>query len=98
MFFSWHCKHQQLNLCTSDNDGHGRDGYGETETTQLLSKIHIQSPASLKSSEMPRYEQFRRSLGDNQMHPFLPPQYNSPNYQVSFHIIKLVQTKKVKVF
>ncbi|KAL9378319.1 hypothetical protein Peur_029654 [Populus x canadensis] len=72
---------KQLNLCTSDNDGHGRDGYGETETTQLLSKIHIQSPASLKSSEMPRYEQFRRSLGDGQMHPFLPPQYNSPNYQ-----------------
>ena len=94
MVFSWHCKYQQLNLHRSDNDGHGRDGYGETETTQLLSKIHIQSPASLKSSEMPRYEQQFRSHGDSQMNPFLPPQFNSPNYQVSFHIINARANRK----
>ncbi|KAG5241447.1 hypothetical protein OIU76_024632 [Salix suchowensis] len=76
---------KQLNLHRSDNDGHGRDGYGETETTQLLSKIHIQSPASLKSSEMPRFEQQQfRSHGESQMNPFLPPQFNSPNYQIQY--------------
>ncbi|KAJ6740351.1 AP2 DOMAIN TRANSCRIPTION FACTOR [Salix purpurea] len=76
---------KQLNLHRSDNDGHGRDGYGETETTQLLSKIHIQSQASLKSSEMPRFEQQQfRSHGDSQMNPFLPPQFNSPNYQIQY--------------
>ncbi|CAK7337708.1 unnamed protein product [Dovyalis caffra] len=75
----------KLNLYRSDSDGHGRDGYGETETTQLLSKIHIQSLGSHQSStEMPRYEQFRRSHGDNQMLNVLPPQFNSPNYQIQY--------------
>jgi hypothetical protein len=85
--FSCHCKYQ-LDLYRGDNDGHGRDRYRETETTQLLSKIHIQSLASLKSSEMPTYVQFRRSHGDGQMLHVLPPQFNPPNYQVSFHLVK----------
>nr|AGM20666.1 AP2-2 [Populus tomentosa] len=81
--FSCHCKYQ-LDLYRGDNCGHGRDGYRETETTQLLGKIHIQSLASLKSSEMPTYVQLRRSHGDGQMLRVLPPQFNPPNYQVQY--------------
>ncbi|KAJ6919617.1 hypothetical protein NC651_013533 [Populus alba x Populus x berolinensis] len=74
----------KLDLYRGDNYGHGRDGYRETETTQLPSKIHIQSLASLKSCEMPTYVQLRRSHGDGQMLRVLPPQFNPPNYQVQY--------------
>ncbi|XP_034910447.1 floral homeotic protein APETALA 2 isoform X2 [Populus alba] len=74
----------KLDLYRGDNYGNGRDGYRETETTQLLGKIHIQSLASLKSSEMPTYVQLRRSHGDGQMLRVLPPQFNPPNYQVQY--------------
>ncbi|KAJ6682000.1 AP2 DOMAIN TRANSCRIPTION FACTOR [Salix koriyanagi] len=76
----------KLNLYGGDNDGHGGDGHRETETTQLLSKIHhFQSLASLKSREMPRYEQFRRPHGgDGQMLHVLPPQFNPPSYQIQY--------------
>ncbi|KAL9461358.1 hypothetical protein AB3S75_004373 [Citrus x aurantiifolia] len=60
-----------------------RDGYSEAETMQLLSQTHLQSPASSslnKSSEMQRYEQFRRS-GESHLLHVVPPQCNQSNYQ-----------------
>ncbi|KAG8642652.1 floral homeotic protein APETALA 2 isoform X2 [Manihot esculenta] len=65
----------KLNLSRSDDsDDHRREGYCETETMQLLSQTHIQSPGN----EGQRYGQFKRP-GENQMfHGF------SPNYQMQF--------------
>ncbi|GKU98921.1 hypothetical protein SLEP1_g11856 [Rubroshorea leprosula] len=70
--------------CRIDNDPRRRDGYGEAEAMQLLSQTHIQSPASVKSNEMQRYGQFRRS-GETHMFNMLPPHISTPaNYQIQF--------------
>ncbi|KAL5821726.1 hypothetical protein ACOSQ3_023608 [Xanthoceras sorbifolium] len=49
-----------------------RDGYGETETMQLLSQTHLQSPALL-----------RRPGEAHILHMVPPPPFNSSNYQTS---------------
>ncbi|XWS41879.1 hypothetical protein CRYUN_Cryun17cG0120400 [Craigia yunnanensis] len=78
----------KLNLqqepCRSD-DAHYRrsDGYSEAETMQLLSRTHIQSPASVKSNEMQRYGQLRRP-GENHMFHILSPHINPSTYQIHF--------------
>ncbi|KAJ9177284.1 hypothetical protein P3X46_012519 [Hevea brasiliensis] len=66
----------KLNLYrNSDSNEHRREGYCETETMQLLSQTHIQSPGN----ESQRYGQFRRP-GETQMfHDFSPT-----NYQIQF--------------
>ncbi|XVF59379.1 hypothetical protein PTKIN_Ptkin07bG0271000 [Pterospermum kingtungense] len=78
----------KLNLqqepCRSDGPHHRRpDGYSEAETLQLLSQTHIHSPASIKSDEIPRYGQLRRS-GENHMFHVLPPQNHPSSYQIHF--------------
>uniref|UniRef100_A0A2P2KQN6 AP2/ERF domain-containing protein n=1 Tax=Rhizophora mucronata TaxID=61149 RepID=A0A2P2KQN6_RHIMU len=73
----------KIDLYKNDNDGRGKDRCSESETMQLLSQAHIQSPASSKSNEMHRYVQLRKP-GENQMLHFLPPQANPSNYQIQF--------------
>ncbi|QDP16876.2 hypothetical protein Tsubulata_060001 [Turnera subulata] len=71
-------------LHKNDTNGRGGDVYGETETTQLLSQIQIQSPAALmKANEMPGYGQFRR-IGETPMVHVLPQHLNSSNYYIQF--------------
>ncbi|KAK9285945.1 hypothetical protein L1049_025147 [Liquidambar formosana] len=67
----------------NDSDPHRRDKFIETETMQLLSQTHLQSPASLKAHEMHRYGQLRRP-GETQMLHILPPHLASTNYQIQF--------------
>ncbi|GKU94779.1 hypothetical protein SLEP1_g8221 [Rubroshorea leprosula] len=67
----------------SGSDPQRRDGYSEAETMQLLSQTHIESPASVKSNEIPRYVQFRRP-GETHMFQIVPPQINTPGYQIQF--------------
>lgn len=67
--------------CRSESDVHRRDGFSETETMQLLSRTHLQSPSS---NEMQRYGQFRRP-GDTQMLQSFPQHLiQSPNYHFQF--------------
>ncbi|CAN4081581.1 unnamed protein product [Withania somnifera] len=65
-----------------DIDGRRRNVYNETETLQLLSQTHLNSPGSFKpnSSEMLRFGQYMR-VGYSQL---FPPQLTSSNYQVQF--------------
>ncbi|KAK7827008.1 hypothetical protein CFP56_031402 [Quercus suber] len=62
--------------------GHGRDGYSETETMQILSRTHLQS-ASSNSNEMQRHVYFRRA-GETQMQHNFTPHISPPNYQVQY--------------
>ncbi|XP_021659825.2 floral homeotic protein APETALA 2 isoform X2 [Hevea brasiliensis] len=62
----------KLNLYrSSESDDHRREGYSETETMQLLSQTHIQSPGN----EAQIYGQLRRPGETQMLHGF------SPNYQ-----------------
>ncbi|XP_048335464.1 floral homeotic protein APETALA 2 isoform X2 [Ziziphus jujuba] len=67
----------QREQCGGDGDGIRRDGYMESETMQLLSRTHIQSPAAV--IEMHRYGgQFRRP-GETLMPRTFQAQ---PNYHI----------------
>uniref|UniRef100_A0A5B6ZJT0 Putative transcription factor APETALA2 n=1 Tax=Davidia involucrata TaxID=16924 RepID=A0A5B6ZJT0_DAVIN len=60
------------------------DGFNETETMQLLSQTHIQSPSSLKATnETHRYGQFMKA-GEPQVLHMFPPQLRSSNFQIQF--------------
>ncbi|KAK4341356.1 hypothetical protein RND71_039857 [Anisodus tanguticus] len=65
-------------------DGQRRDGYNETETLQLLSQTHINSPGTLQPNinEMQRFGQFIRD-GENHMVQMYPRQFNSYQIQTS---------------
>lgn len=67
--------------------GHGRDGYSETETMQILGRTDLQS-ASSNSNEMQRHMYFRRA-GETQMQHNFTPHISPPNYQVG-RLIKLI--------
>nr|AEL29576.1 APETALA2 [Betula platyphylla] len=69
-------------LCRVDGDAHRRDGYSESETMQLLSRSHLQSPSS-NEMQICGQGQFRRP-GDTQQLPGFLPQINSPNYHVQY--------------
>ncbi|MCD7454485.1 AP-2 complex subunit beta [Datura stramonium] len=60
-------------------DGQRRGGYDETETLQLLSQTHLNSPGTLRPNinEMQRFGQFMR---DGEMVQVYPRQFNS--YQI----------------
>ncbi|XVF15521.1 hypothetical protein REPUB_Repub09cG0161100 [Reevesia pubescens] len=74
----------KLNLQQDDPHHRRSDGYNEAETMQqLLSQTHIQSAVSIKSNEMQRYGQLRRS-GENNMFHILPPHMNPSTYQIHF--------------
>ncbi|XP_059285317.1 floral homeotic protein APETALA 2-like [Lycium ferocissimum] len=62
-------------------DAQRRDGYNETETLQLLSQTHLNSPSTLHPNinEMQRFGQFIRH-GENHMVQVYPGQFNS--YQI----------------
>lgn len=62
--------------------GHGRDGYSETETMQILGRTDLQS-ASSNSNEMQRHMYFRRA-GETQMQHNFTPHISPPNYQVQY--------------
>uniref|UniRef100_A0A5B6ZKX6 Putative transcription factor APETALA2 isoform X1 n=1 Tax=Davidia involucrata TaxID=16924 RepID=A0A5B6ZKX6_DAVIN len=64
-------------------DARRRDGFNETETMQLLSQTHLQSPSSLKANEMHRYGQFVKA-GEPQMLHMFPAQLSSSNFQIQF--------------
>ena len=73
---------QEASRGESDGQGHshGRDGYSETETMQILSRTHLQS-ASSNSNEMQRHMYFTRA-GETQMQHNFTPHISPPNYQV----------------
>ncbi|XP_009588311.1 floral homeotic protein APETALA 2-like isoform X1 [Nicotiana tomentosiformis] len=62
-------------------DAQRRDGYNETETLQLLSQTHLNSPGFLQPNinEMQRIGQFIR-YGESHMVQVFPPQFSS--YQI----------------
>nr|QNI23740.1 AP2/ERF transcription factor [Camptotheca acuminata] len=64
-------------------DARRREGFNETETMQLLSQTHIQSPNSPKANEMHRYEQFMKA-GEPQMLHMFQPQLSSSTFQIQF--------------
>ncbi|KAJ8764562.1 hypothetical protein K2173_006302 [Erythroxylum novogranatense] len=74
----------KLNLNKNYNEGHRREGCNDSEMLQLLSQTHIQSPASIKYSEMHRYGQPRRNVDNNQMVRIPPQQINPSHYQIHF--------------
>lgn len=65
-----------------------RDGYNETETMQLLSQTHLQSPGSAKPHDMhSAYWNTYMKAGEAQQGVYMfPPQHNS-NYQVGLQIL-----------
>lgn len=79
-------------------DAQRRDGYNETETLQLLSQTHLNSPGFLQPNinEMQRIGQFIR-YGESHMVQVFPPQFSS--YQVSsqFSIITTVAVHICKI-
>nr|QNI23743.1 AP2/ERF transcription factor [Camptotheca acuminata] len=62
---------------------HRRDGFNETETMQILSQTHLQSPNSLKTNEMQRYGQFSKASERQMLHTF-PPHLSSSNFQIQY--------------
>ncbi|KAA8547120.1 hypothetical protein F0562_003550 [Nyssa sinensis] len=64
-------------------DAHRRAGFHETETMQLLSQTHLQSPSSLKANEMHRYGQFVKA-GEPQMFHMFQPQLSSSSFLTQF--------------
>ncbi|KAK3020019.1 hypothetical protein RJ639_004979 [Escallonia herrerae] len=66
-------------------DARRRDGYSETETLQLLSQTHLQSPNTPKPNEMAMrgHGQFVKA-GEPQMFNMFPPHLNALNYQIEF--------------
>ncbi|KAA8531676.1 hypothetical protein F0562_006607 [Nyssa sinensis] len=62
---------------------HRRDGFNETETMQLLSQTHLQSPGSLMTDVMQRYGQFTKAAEPQMVHMF-PPHLSSSNFQIQF--------------
>lgn len=72
---------RQKEPCRGDSDAHRRDGYSESETMQLLSQTHLQSPSC---NEMPRYGQFRRPEETQMLHNFAAHLNSAPMYQVQY--------------
>ncbi|KAL6993780.1 AP-2 complex subunit beta [Sarracenia purpurea var. burkii] len=65
------------------NDCNRRDGYNEAETVQLFSQTHIQSPSSLKPSEVHRSGQSMRWT-EPPMHHMFPTQLGSSNHHIKY--------------
>lgn len=76
---------QQQESGRSQLETQRRDGYNETETLQLLSQTHLQSPGSVRPHDMhSAYWNNYMKAGEAQqgIHMY-PPQHNS-NYQMQF--------------
>ncbi|KAL7612294.1 hypothetical protein Lser_V15G07483 [Lactuca serriola] len=68
-------------------DGGRREGYNETETFQLLSQTHLQSPTGsfMGYSEGRGYGHFIRPANPTMLHTFNPTSFNSlTNHQMQF--------------
>ncbi|GAB2279652.1 AP-2 complex subunit beta [Dionaea muscipula] len=68
-----------------------RDGFGEAETRQLLSRTHLQSSSSIKAYEEMQWTDQNQQHhhrghrpGDMQMPLFISPPFNPPNHNIQF--------------
>nr|WAK85953.1 transcription factor AP13 [Nothapodytes nimmoniana] len=75
---------QKQSIRDDIHDGHIREMYNETETLQLLSQTHLQSPGSSKTNER-SYGQFLKANVPQMLHMFPPTLSSSSNYyQIQF--------------